>query len=187
MLYPQILNIKKTNRIKQLLMLGSFFLAGILVIVNFVIDSENHWSLLCILGLLYVWVTVIYSMKRNINIASHVMIQMIVISILTIGIDFVIGYKGWAMTIAVPIIIMAANLTMMILTIVSRKRYLKYAIYQMVIFILSMIPCILMLCNLIEYGILIVIATGIATFSLFLTILLCGREMLQESVRRFHF
>ena len=57
----------------------------------------------------------------------------------------------------------------------------------MIIFILSMIPCILMLCNLIEYGILIVIATGIATFSLFLTILLCGREMLQESVRRFHF
>lgn len=40
-------------------------------------------------------VTVIYSINKNINIGGHVLIQTIAISLLTIYIDYKIGFKAW--------------------------------------------------------------------------------------------
>lgn len=186
MLYPKILNIEKGKKIKGLLLLISIVISIVLVIINMCIDKENKWSLLCIAGIIYAWFTTLYSLKRNVNIASHVMIQMIFISVLTIAIDYILGYKGWSITLAIPIMIIIGNITLMVLTIVSRKRYIKYAIYQIVIFLLSMIPFILMKKNIQNYNTPTIISSSIATFTLLLTLILCGKDLYKDIIRRFH-
>lgn len=84
MLYPEILNIKKGNKIKKSLILLSISISIILIVINICVDKKNHWSLLCILGIIYVWVTVLYAMDKNVNIASHVLLQTIAISCMII-------------------------------------------------------------------------------------------------------
>lgn len=186
MLYPKILNIEKGKTIKKILLLVSVVVAIMLVIINVCIDFNNKWSFLCIVGIIYAWFTTLYSLKRNVNIASHVMIQMICISTLTLAIDYILGYEGWSISLAIPILIMIGNVTLLILTIVSRKKYIKYAIYQIIIFILSMIPLILMKYNVQNYNIPTIISSSIAAATLFLTLILCGRDLYKDIVRRFH-
>ena len=88
--------------------------------------------------------------------------------------------------IAIPIVIMVANSTLMVLTIVSRKRYMRYAMYHMLTFLFSMIQLILLFCGVLENKVLTIVASGIAGLSLLLTVILCGKAMWEETKKRLH-
>ena len=114
------------------------------------------------------------------------MIQAIIISLLTTYIDYSLGFKGWSFEIAIPIIIVIANITMLILTIVSYKRYMRYAIYQLIICLYSLIPIYFIHENLISNYILSYIAIGVSILNVLLTIALSARDVKDEIIRKFH-
>lgn len=186
MLYPEISNIKKSNRILKILMLVSVAISVILLIINAFIKPDLHWSLLFIVGIIYIWITTIYSIKKNVNIASHVMLQMLCVSILIILIDMIIGYKGWSLIIGIPIIAIIANLTMLILTIISRKKYVKYVIYQSIIFLFTLGLLVLILVGVIKINTLYIIAFGISIMSMIMSFSLCGKQIIDELNKRLH-
>ena len=186
-LYPKIRNVKSGNVAIKVMVIISFAIAAICAIIN-ICTSKFLWSVIVIIGIIYAWITVLYSVHRNINIASNVMIQSIAISLLTLGIDYTIGYRGWAINLAIPIIFSIANITIFILTLVSLKRYYKYAIYQLIIFLLSIIPLIIAIVsdNIIRTPIFTIISSSIAVFVFIFSLILCGRSILEELNRRLH-
>lgn len=185
-LYPKISNIKKKNKVISIIGAISIFIGLVSLIINYFVTKEFKWSLLVIAGIVYAWLTVLNSIKKNINIASSVMIQIILIDILCLFLDWVIGYIGWAFRIAIPISIITANATMVVLLLCTYKKYVKYIVYQLIIFIWSMIPLVLILLGIIPINILTIIATPIAVFSLILTIIMCHKDVKEEIIRRFH-
>lgn len=186
-LYPKIRNVKSGNVAIKVMVIISFAIAAICAIIN-ICTSKFLWSVIVIIGIIYAWFTVLYSVHRNINIASNVMIQSIAISLLTLGIDYTIGYSGWAINLAIPIIFSIANITIFVLTLVSLKRYYKYAIYQLIIFLLSIIPLIIDIAsdNIIKTPIFTIISSSIAVFVFIFSLILCGRSILEELNRRLH-
>ncbi len=186
MIYPKLINVKKTNIIMKILVLISVVISFVSIVINELCTREFKWSFIVILGILYTWITTLYSIRKNVNIASHVVIQTICISILVILLDIIIGYKKWSLEIAFPIIIGVANITIFVLTIVSHKKYFKYAIYQLCIFVISMIPVILFFIHITEKWLPMVICSGIAVISFVNTIFLCGKDLKQEMERLFH-
>lgn len=186
MLYPKLNNVKRNNIILIISIAISIILIDVLLLINVLVDKTNHWSLLCVAGILYVYGTIIYTKKRNINIASNVFVQCLLVSLLIIAIDYFIGFSGWSLNISIPIVVIVANSTLMILTIVSRKRYMKYAMYHVLTFLFSMIPLVLMFMGIIQNKVLTIVSSSIATFSLLLTIILCGRAMWIETKKRLH-
>ena len=186
-LYPKIRNVKSGNVAIKVMVIISFAIAAICAIIN-ICTSKFLWSVIVIIGIIYAWITVLYSVHRNINIASNVMIQSIAISLLTLGIDYTIGYRGWAINLAIPIIFSIANITIFILTLVSLKRYYKYAIYQLIIFLLSIIPLIIAIVsdNIIKTPIFTIISSSIAVFVFIFSLILCGRSILEELNRKLH-
>ena len=185
-LYPKISNVKRSNKVINILNIISIVISIILIIINYLINKEILWSLICILGIIYVWITTIYSIKKNVNIGSHVIIQVICISALVLGIDYIISYKGWSLKIAIPIILIVANVTMLLLTIVSHKRYYKYALNQIKIFIITAIILLIPVIKLIKFNILYMILAIIALISLILAFTLCGRDLISEIKKKFH-
>ena len=187
-LYPKVRNVKKGNLAIKIMLGVSALIALICLIVNVCTSTKFWWSLIVIAGIIYSWVTVIYSVHRNINIASNVMVQSIAISILTLCIDFIIGYSGWAINLSIPIIIMAANVTIFVLTCVSINRYYKYAVYQLIIFVISMIPLFILLFsdNIITTPIFTIISSSIALFTFIFSLILCGKSIISELDRRLH-
>ncbi len=186
MLYPKLNNVKRNNIILIISIAISIILIDVLLLINVLVDKTNHWSLLCVAGILYVYGTIIYTKKRNINIASNVFVQCLLVSLLIIAIDYFIGFSGWSLNVSIPIVVIVANSTLMILTIVSRKRYMKYAMYHVLTFLFSMIPLILMFMGIIQNKVLTIVSSSIAAFSLLLTIILCGRAMWIETKKRLH-
>ena len=186
MIYPKKLSSKKKDLIFKILLISSVLLALILTLINKLTTPEVPWPALSNAGIIYVWITVFYSIKKNINIAGHVMIQAIAIALLTIFVDYKLGFNKWSLSIAIPIIIIIANVTMLILTIISHKKFIKYAIYQLIIVLFSMIPVILISENIIENKVLSIVASSISILNLILTLILSAKDVRAEVVRKFH-
>ena len=186
MIYPQKLNHKKTNFMFQITTLISFLIALTLTIINNITSPKIPWAALSNAGIVYIWITVIYSLNRNTNIAGYVLIQCIAISLLTAYIDYCLGFKTWSLSLAIPIIIIVANVTMFVLTIISHKQFIQYAIYQLIICFISMIPIIFMINHMIENLILSIIATSISGINLLVSICLCAGDVKKAIIRNFH-
>ena len=186
MIYPQKINAKKNNLIIKIAIIISVAIGITLVVINKLTTPKLHWAGLANAGIIYTWVTVIYSINKNVNIAGHVLIQTIAISILTIYIDYKTGFKSWSIDIAIPIIIMISNLTMLILTIVSHKKYIKYAIYQLIIVLFSMLPIFFIYEKIVQNKVLSIVASGISILNFALCLALCSKDIKEEIIRKFH-
>ena len=81
---------------------------------------------------------------------------------------------------------MIANVTMFVLTIVSHRKYIKYAIYQLIICLCSLIPIYFIYENLVNNFVLCYIAVGVSAVNFVLTIILCARDVRDAIVRKFH-
>ncbi len=185
-LYPNIINVKTSDVVINILSMISEVVCVLSVILNAVFTPNFKWSFIVILGIVYSWITVMYSIKKTVNIASHVLLQTFVDSIVVILLDIIIGYKGWAIAIAWPIIICTENITMLVLTIVTRKKYFKYAIYQIMLFALNTFLIIVIAINIPHKVWPIYLTTITSVITLVLAIELCGKELKEELKRFFH-
>ena len=127
-----------------------------------------------------------YSIKRNNNIAGHVLLQTIIISMVTLYIDGRIGFKGWSISIAIPIILIVANITMLILTIVSCKKYIKYAIYQLMIVLTTLVSIALIVKDMMKIKILVYITGIISIINLIISLILSYKDIKDAIIRNFH-
>ena len=186
MLYPKIINIKKSNMIIGIMILMCILISGVLIAIDFLTDAKIMWSLITSISIVYLWVTVIYSIRRGTNIASSIMTQTLVISIFMILLDKIIGYKGWSVEMAVPIILSIANIMMFIMLLISRRNYTKYIIYHVIIFAFNLFMVILFLLNMINNIMLSVIALIISIIIAIITTIICGNDIKEELIKRFH-
>ena len=129
MIYPKKLSSKKGELVLKILLIVSILIAILLLVINKLTTPNISWAAIANGGIVYIWIIVLYSINKNVNIAGHVMVQTIAISLLTLFIDYKLGFSGWSINISIPIIIIIANVSMLILTIVSHRKYIKYAIY----------------------------------------------------------
>lgn len=139
MLYPQITNIKKNRQITYLLLAFTISIAVLLLFINFAYSKKFNWSIVAIVGMIYAWISTIYALDKNVNLAAYTFLQMIEISILLVVIDVVFGFLRWSINIGIPIVIMVSNLTMMIITLIKYKKYVKYAVYEIMILLFSIV------------------------------------------------
>ena len=186
MLYPKKMSSKKADLIIGISIIISILIGIMLFVINKLTSGTIQWAALANSGIIYIWVTVMYSINKNINIAGHVLIQTIAISLLTVFIDYQIGFSGWSIDISIPIIIIVANVTMLILTIVSYKKYIKYAIYQLIIVLFSMLPVIFIGENIVRNPVLSIIATSISILNFIVCIVLCTKDIKEAIIRKFH-
>lgn len=183
MIYPQKLNAKKADLIVKIGVPITAIIIGILILINSLCTPDLHWAAIAAGGIIYTWITAYYAVKKNHNIADHVLIQLILLSILTAFIDHKLGFKGWSMSISIPILIIVANTTMFVLAIVSRKKYIKYAICQLLIVIFSMMPMVFIFRNMIANKVLSIVALGISAINFALSLALSFGDI-KEEVKR---
>ena len=186
MIYPQKLNSKKSNLILKIGVLMSVFIAILLIVINKLTTPRIPWAAIANGGIIYAWIVLFYSIRKNINIAGHVLLQTIAISLLTIYIDYELKFKGWSIDIVVPILVIISNITMLVLTIVSHKEFIKYAIYQLLIVLFSLLPIILVTENMVQNKTLSIVASGISILNLGLSLILCARDVKEAVIRKFH-
>ena len=134
MLYPKITNIKRSREIITILKVMSVFLCLMLITINYTFSKNLNWSIIVIISIVYLWYSIIYALDKSVNLASYILFQMTVISILLFVIDYLFGFKQWSLSIGIPIVIMVSIITML-----KYKKYVKYALYEILILLFSII------------------------------------------------
>lgn len=186
--YPFILgHLHRYNIAIKIMLLVSIVLAIACILVNFFTTKEVPWAIIAITTIVYCWVTTLYSIKKEINIASHICIQTFCLSIFSVIIDHVLGYLGWSVNYAIPTIITLANLAMIVVLLVNYKRYFKYIFYQLIISIFSIAPIILLETKIATIWLPTFIASLTALITFLSTIIFCWSGLKEEIKRRFHF
>ena len=186
MIYPQKLSSRKSEKIIKILLIASIVIAIVLITINKLTTPRIPWAALANCGSIYIWITVMYSIKKGTNIAGHVLVQIILISSVILYIDEKTGFKGWSINIAIPIILIVANIIMLILTIVNHKKYIKYAIYQLIIVLISLMPIILIIKKMIQLELLSKISIVISIVNLLFSLIFCYRDVKEVIIRKFH-
>lgn len=186
MLYPKIYNINKSKIIMNVFLVLSILSAIICKIVNLLATKDFNWSMIVIIGIVYTWIIVIFALRRHTNISAYVLLEMICSIIAVIWIDNIIGYKAWSVNLALPIIVAASNVAMFVLTIAERKQYTKSAFYHLMIFMISFIPAILYFCGMVAEPIYTIIASIIALATFITMVILCGKELIEATIKMMH-
>lgn len=186
MIYPQKLNSKKSNLIVKIGLAFSFALAILFVTLNRIITPQIHWAAIVNATILYIWIVLFYTIREKINIAGHILLHAIAISILNIYIDYKLGFKGWSINVAIPIIVIISNITMLVITIVSHKQFIKYAIYQLFIVFFSIIPVGLLTENITHNAILSITASAISIINLIVSLVWCTKDVKEAIARKVH-
>ena len=186
MIYPQKLTSKKSNELVNTLIISSIMLGVVLFIINKITSPMIPWSAIANAGLIYVWITVLYSIRRNTNLAGHVLLQIIAMSLVILYIDKRLNFYGWSIYIGIPIILMAANITMLVLAIVEHKNYFRYAIYQLIIVFLSIIQLVPVLTGTIEFGVLNIISIAVSLINFIISLILSYKDFYKFIVCKFH-
>ena len=186
MLYPKTYTARKKNKIINFLAILSVIICILCKVINVLTYPAFDWAFIAILGIIYVWITVMYSIRKNTNVAAHVLLQVVLLIGLVIFLDHTIGYIGWSLNLALPIIIIAANTIMFILTIIARRKYIRYAVCHLIIFIISFLPICLYLLGKETNVIFVIISSLIALVTFIVTSIMCGRELLEAAEKTLH-
>lgn len=185
-LYPNIINIKKSDIVVDTLMLISEILCISCIAINALTTPNFKWSFIVVLGVIYSWITVYYAVKKTINIASHLLFQTVAVSAILFFLDLIIGYRGWSLSIGLPIAICAENVAMIVLTIVSRKKYFKYALYQILALTLNTVIIVIIAIASPKKILPISLTSITSIITLIMAISLCGKDLKEELKRFFH-
>ena len=68
----------------------------------------------------------------------------------------------------------------------KHKKYIRYAVFQLVVCGLSLLPLYFVLNGLVDFGVLCFVATGVSAVNFLVTICLCARDTKDVLVRKFH-
>ncbi len=186
MIYPKKISNKKIDRFTKILRLVVIILSAVLLLINYLTTPNIYWSHLCILGFVYIYFTIRYSITQTRNIANYVVAQTILIAAIMFIIDYRLGYRGWSVNISIPILIMIANATMFILTIINYKDYGKYAISQLIIVLLSASLSYIVHKGYVKGNVLINISIIISAINFIFSLILCHRDFKEEIIREFN-
>jgi hypothetical protein len=186
--YPTIeVSPQKYNIIKRIFLFISIFSAAASIITNYLTYSGVIWSAITISAIIYFWVIMTYSIKRNRNIASHILVQVLCISFITVVMDKSIGYIGWSINHVIPELLILANVAVLIIVFVNRMYWNTYILNQIVIAVCGLIPGVLFLCGLVQNPFPTGIATATSVTVLIVMIIFGDKTVKSELKRRFHF
>ncbi|MDD3999791.1 MAG: DUF6320 domain-containing protein [Bacilli bacterium] len=187
--YPKLE--KEPHKYNVLLRISTFLtilaiFASILINLFTYKQFRSLWSIIVILGVLYFWVLLRSTFRAKNNVPMRLVIQMLMLSILVIGIDSVTGFKRWSLNYVIPFLSMASLLAIISVLIGSLVRFAEYLLYLLAAIILGFIPIILWLVNLIDVLWPSLAAASLSFVTIIGMIVFADKETKEELKKRFH-
>ena len=155
-------------------------------LINNIIPSGSKWFIYMIGGICLVWIALIWGKSKRKNLLKNTIGQMIIIGV-GLGIcDVFIGWKGWSVEFAWPILIFLSLIFNVITTWVKKLEGSDYMIYLLMNSIFGLIPILLVQLQVVKFIIPSIICGGFAMVLLAGLIIFRWDQVVQELVKKFH-
>lgn len=185
-IYPDIrLKTKKMFLVTKIYL----FVAIILQIIAFYIDyklfNEIKWSIYSGIFFAYIYMLLRYVFLHTAGYRTKIFVVITVGLICAYFVDLISGYKGWSISLALPICEIAFTILILLCIIINNKSWQSYIILQIINLVICVFHLILWKINLIGYDIISLVALFMSV-SLFLgTVIIGGDRAMEELKRRF--
>ena len=159
----------------------------VLAIVNYVTYDGVMWSIIGDAGILYLLVTLRYTLfNGHEGHTMKILMQVIAVMLLTILIDYTMGYQGWSVAYALPITILVADVLILILMLVNLRIWHSYILLQIGMSILSIALGVYMLIVDLQHAMLTGSSIGVSLVLFLGTVCVGDARARNEIKRRFH-
>lgn len=187
LMYPDVTpKMKKMLLVIKIVIFSCIIAEPILLLINHITTPNMKWSLITGVAMIYICFTIVHFFRKNTGLRSKMMIQTICIMILSVLIDYFLGYTGWSIDIAVPCAILALNVVILIFMILDRNNWQSYILLQVFSMILSILLSLLIFTDCFRHPFLMIITDAVTLIFMGATIVFGDRRATTELKRRFH-
>lgn len=170
----------------RLLALGTVVAVVVCAAVLICLPEHCIAALSGIAGLASGWLTVGISVKKRSRPLKAVFWQVCILSILVLAWDYGIGWRGWSLNYALPILYTCTMLAMAVIARLLHLRSADYLLYLLLNILLGLIPLALLLCGALWAAYPAVICAAVSVVFLAALILFEGPALKGELLRRLH-
>lgn len=186
-MYPDVTPVmRRIKFIVKLVVFLSVLVEGILIIINYNMGSSVKWSAICGAGLAYICFTLIYSFMYNRGHRRKIMFQAIGVMVLSVAVDWAIGFQGWSLAFAIPCTLLAVDIAVFVMMLVNHESFQLYLMMQIYTTVFSIILVVVMLLTgIADFMVLAFAAFGVSAVMLAGTVVFGDKKASSELKRRF--
>lgn len=185
--YPDIR--QRTRVLARIVQAYAFFsvLVGAgLIYVNYTTNRKFWWSLICCGALIYLYITLKYSILNHTGYVVKILIQTIGAVLLAIWADRVMGFHGWSVDYVMPSAIILVGMVTVILMVVNSADWQSYIPVQLFLVAAGVVSVVLSAVQVVRHPLLSVVAAGVSLVFFVGTVIFGDRRAKSELKRRFH-
>lgn len=175
------------NLIVRTFLFISLFGCGVCLLINLLVPARFWWSLIVIAAVAYCWLSIPPMLRRGANYAARTVLQVTLVSLFVLALDFIVGYTGWSVSYVIPALLSTGILAILLMVAFNRTSWTRYVMYQVLMGIFGFIPLVLYLLGFADSVAMVLVTAGLALASLLATIVFGDRGIKNEFRKRFHF
>lgn len=185
--FPYIPTIyQEFNLFIRIMTLISISIVVISFAVNMIFTRESRWSFLVAAGVLCMWISLFFIIRKKNNIPKTIVWQVGIISILSVIWDSSMGWIGWSIDYVIPTICVGAMIVMAIAAKILKIGIRDLTVYFFMDGIFGFVPIIFILFDWLDVLYPSVICVAASAISLSTLILFQGDNMKTELKKRMH-
>lgn len=185
-IYPTIPLDYERHMVIRILLFISIVAIVTSYIIYKMIPADINWPVLVLFGLLSIWLSLTNALRKRYNITKSIMWQVIIVSGLTVFWDWKIGWKGWSLDYAIPILCIAAMLVMYVTAKVMKLNAANYISYFLLGGLFGIIPVLFILFDLVNVDFPSIISVAVSIIFLSAIIIFQGGKIREELHKRMH-
>lgn len=186
-MYPEVKDtIKKLRFATRIVIFAAIFVEIVAIFVNTLTFNGIYWSFLSGIALIYGVFSLIYSVRNNKSLQRKIVVQLMLSEFLTIGVDYILGYKGWSIDYAIPFEIISVDIGILVLMIIRFKEWTSFLYPIIWVAVLSFLSFILDIFIGKDQFLFPTIAVILSAMFIVGMIILGGKKAASEIERRFH-
>lgn len=185
--FPYIPTIyEKYSKFFKILYFICAVISSISILVNIFLVPNNFFSLFVVLGVICLLLVLKIAIDNRKNMPKTILLYVFVLSILSVVWDYSVGWNGWSLSYAIPIICTMGSLDMAIIVIVMKIYISEYLIYYMTVGFLGLIPILFLFFQIVIQTIPSLICIFFNTIIVLFMFFLQKDTVFTEIKRRFH-
>jgi hypothetical protein len=185
--FPHIPTIyQEFNMFIRILILISIVAVVASFAINMIFTSDSRWSILVAAGVLCMWISLFFIIRKKHNIAKTILWQVGIISVLSFIWDRSMGWIGWSIDYVIPTICLIAMIVMAVGAKILKIGVRDLIVYLMIDAIFGFIPAIFIIFGWANVIFPSVVCVAASIISLSALILFEGENMKIEIRKRMH-
>ncbi|MBR6090443.1 MAG: hypothetical protein IKP86_10945 [Anaerolineaceae bacterium] len=179
--------LKQPARFPFLAKLFAFISLAVIIIcgvLDLILNKRFTWSLYVIGGVAASWCTVGMHLLTDINLNYKLTIDLCVLSLYLVLIDYLSGWKGWSTDYVIPSLYIGIMITVIILALVFQEFWREYILSLVVICVLGIGPLLIFITSNSPIRFLCLAAAFMAGLLLLALLFFAGGKLFSEWRRR---